>query len=555
MLITDILRKTLIFSHLRNNILFAFCLPLSAFCFLSVPAYANSSQNNDVIAKYKHLSHRQLLDTADYYLKSNNYPAALVCYSLIINTPTKETDLEKLKSTIDAYNKMAVIYYYMCDYRSAYDFLIKALFLSEKYNYDSFLPKIFTNIGNIYFSFAQYDLAELYYSKALDLCHGDAVSVVVLSNLGAINAKHEKTDSAFYFLSRALEISRQHNNIHICNILNNVASCYQQEKQIDSAFHHFRLSLNEARKHHKTALEAQNLSDLSKLFFEIRKTDSALHYINLSNSIAEQNNFLKIRAENHLTLSKIEEAKGRIKSAFEHYKIYADLKDSVFNVDQLGNINQLQQSYETLKTDQQIEQLVLEQEIKEHTIRYQRIIWITTSFILLLVTTGLVYISLQKRNLSRAYKVLFEKNLEIINLQENPSKIYSEKVKKNTLNNEVQDEILDRILALMENTSIICDPQFSINMLAGLVNSNHIYVSQVINNVLKKNFRSFLNDYRIREAQRLFSEPDAAKYTIESVALDVGFKSKSSFYDAFKEITGITPNFYLKAMQEQRRGA
>jgi AraC-like DNA-binding protein len=232
--------------------------------------------------------------------------------------------------------------------------------------------------------------------------------------------------------------------------------------------------------------------------------------------------------------------------------MYADLKDSIFTADQLSGINQLQHSYEISKTHQQIEQLIVEQEINERTIRYQKIIWIITSLILIFVTTGLIYIFFQKKNLSIAYKVLFEKNLEIMNLQENPSKSYSEKVRKHTLNNEIQDEILDKILILMEDIAIVCDPQFSINKLAGLVSSNHIYVSQVINNVLKKNFRSFLNGYRIREAQRLFSEPDAVKYTIESVALEVGFKSKSSFYDAFKEITGITPNFYLKAMQGQQ---
>jgi AraC-like DNA-binding protein len=58
-----------------------------------------------------------------------------------------------------------------------------------------------------------------------------------------------------------------------------------------------------------------------------------------------------------------------------------------------------------------------------------------------------------------------------------------------------------------------------------------------------------LNEYRVREAQRLFAQPDAAKYTIESVSLIVGYKSRSTFREAFAEITGVSPSFYLKSIQ------
>jgi len=111
----------------------------------------------------------------------------------------------------------------------------------------------------------------------------------------------------------------------------------------------------------------------------------------------------------------------------------------------------------------------------------------------------------------------------------------------------MQEELLNRILAIMEDASTICDTEFSLDKLAELVQSNQNYVSQVINIALKKNFRSFLNSYRIKEVQRLFSEPDAAKYTIESLATMAGFKSPSAFRNAFKETTGVSPSFYVKS--------
>jgi AraC-like DNA-binding protein len=104
----------------------------------------------------------------------------------------------------------------------------------------------------------------------------------------------------------------------------------------------------------------------------------------------------------------------------------------------------------------------------------------------------------------------------------------------------------------MEDPVIACNTEFSLDKLAELVQSNQNYVSQVISIALKKNFRSFLNGYRIKEVQRLFSEPDAAKYTIESLATMAGFKSPSAFRNAFKEITGVSPSFYLTSIQEKR---
>jgi len=170
------------------------------------------------------------------------------------------------------------------------------------------------------------------------------------------------------------------------------------------------------------------------------------------------------------------------------------------------------------------------------------------------------------RKLKTAYKVLFDKNVEIIELQNKipetsnndkdtlNRKLISapennnEKSKKIVLPEPLQKELLSRILAFMENTSQICNPDFTMERLSESIHSNHLYVSHVINNILKKNFNSFLNSYRIRESQKLFSDPNTSKYTVEFVAKTVGYKSRNSFNEAFKEITGITPGFYTKAL-------
>jgi AraC-like DNA-binding protein len=491
-----------------------------------------------------------LLDTAYYYFGKRSTDTALVCFSLIINTTSKDADFEQQKRVIEAYNKSGVIYCQMYDYRTGYEHFIKALLLCEKYNAVSYQSNILLNIGHVYYHFNKFDIATSYCMEALKLCQDSVAMVLILNNLGASGREGKNLDSVFYFLTKSLQISKRHDNVYLYNILNNFASLYEKSERYDSAFSYYHLALEEARKNNVVELEAENLMNLSQLFLKINKIDSALRYIDLSNAVAKQNNLLNILAENHLTLSKIEESKGLTKSAFAHYKTYVNLKDSIFNVDKFAEINQLQRLYEVSKTDQQIEQLVLEQRIKERTIHYQRIIQMITWVVLIFVSAILMYIFFQKKNLNKAYKALFEKNIEIINLQENSLESHQRQYKKIIPSDDLQNELVDKILTIMEDTSVICDAKFSMDRLSELVQSNQKYVSQVINTTLKKNFRSFLNEYRIREAQRLFSELDTSRYTIDSVALQVGFKSPSGFRTIFKEITGVSPNFYLQSIRE-----
>ena len=517
---------------------------------LSVPVYAqnpnkNASQNEILFSKLKQLSQQQLLDTADYYFNRNSYDSALICYKLIINAPVS-VDREQHVRVIEAINKTVAIYYYLGDYRTAYRYAIDALILCEKQNLLSRQYKFYNTIGNIYLRFKELNIAKSYYNKAINTCEDSTRLNYIYNNLGICELDFGNYDSAFYYLNKALQ-SWKRSGIDLCCIYNNIASIYHDTKRYDSAYYYYQLSLSEERVNSRIYVKVQTLSDLGKLFFDMNQHDSAKYYINLSITIAAENKLLRNIAENYLILSEIEESKGNIKKAFEYYKIQAAFKDSILSTSVFSDISQLQNLYEIRKTDQQIEQLILEQHIKERTIHLQKIIWFITLVVLILVSIGLWYIYIQKRNLNISYKLLFEKNIEIIESQKQETQ--REKYLKSALNNSQQNELLNRILVLMDDVSTFSDADFSLEQLAELAQSNTTYVSLVINNVLKQNFRSFLNTYRVREAQRLFSEPDAEKYTIESVSLRVGFKSQNTFYIAFKEITGVTPKYYLKSIQ------
>ncbi len=519
--------------------------PHSLFDTYDLPAGPSVSET--ILSKYRHLPPKNLLDTAIYYDRKGLIDTALICYNLLIHTPEKDsrdTILPSLK--IKALNASGVVYYYwMSDYLKAYQLLITALDMCETYPDDETEFMIRANIGNIYSRFDEYSLAKQQYYDALELSRDSVNIMMVLNNIAAADLENGELDDALRNINLSQDINSRHNNQRLFIILNTRASIYQKMGMFEPALRDFKMALDESRKNDKIEYEAENLTSLGELFLEAGRTDSATMYIDASNVIAKENRLYNIILDNYLALSEIERFKGRYSGALDYMGRYNGLRDSLFGVDKLVNINQLNLLNDMSKTNRQIEKLALEQEIRDRVISSQKVLLVILFVLLLLAVILLLFVFAQNNKLNKAYRTLFEKNIEIIELQDN-----SPRKQPKTATGYDDGELLRKILAIMEDTEVICNPKFSINVLASLVEANHIYVSQVINNTLHKNFRSFLNGYRIREAQRLFSETDAAKYTIESVSLQVGYKSRSTFREAFTEITGVSPSFYLKSMQE-----
>jgi AraC-like DNA-binding protein len=70
---------------------------------------------------------------------------------------------------------------------------------------------------------------------------------------------------------------------------------------------------------------------------------------------------------------------------------------------------------------------------------------------------------------------------------------------------------------------------------------NYKYISQAINHKFGKNFISLISEYRIEEAKKMIFHPDSQNITLEAIGELCGFQSKSTFFIAFKKITGQTP--------------
>ncbi len=119
-----------------------------------------------------------------------------------------------------------------------------------------------------------------------------------------------------------------------------------------------------------------------------------------------------------------------------------------------------------------------------------------------------------------------------------------EKYQKSGLTEEVSGELHVRLKRLMIEEALYKNSELSITDLAFQLGVHPNHLSQVINQLEKKNFYDFVNTYRVEEFKRLIALQKNQQFTLLSLAYDCGFSSKTSFNRCFKKATGLTPSEY-----------
>lgn len=119
-----------------------------------------------------------------------------------------------------------------------------------------------------------------------------------------------------------------------------------------------------------------------------------------------------------------------------------------------------------------------------------------------------------------------------------------EKYKNKTIDQKTLAAISQK-LGLITEQELFLNPNFTLEEAAKELKLSKHTLSQYVNEILGKSFSNLIKEYRIEKAKKLLETKK--NYTIESLGYDSGFTSKSTFFTAFKKVTGLTPAEYQKA--------
>ncbi len=113
-----------------------------------------------------------------------------------------------------------------------------------------------------------------------------------------------------------------------------------------------------------------------------------------------------------------------------------------------------------------------------------------------------------------------------------------DKYGRSALTDDHARRIAAKIELAMQRDQLHRDPNLSLWDLAKHISTSSNYVSQTLNETIGETFFDYVNRWRIRDAVREIEQTDQ---TILTIAYDVGFNSRSSFYKAFKREIGGMP--------------
>lgn len=185
------------------------------------------------------------------------------------------------------------------------------------------------------------------------------------------------------------------------------------------------------------------------------------------------------------------------------------------SVSLLQGINQLRQA------NQQAEQI-----IKLH----KAVMWLL-AIVAFMAGFFLMLMFIKNNQLRQAYNTLAQKIKDDLNLQKN--NIIPDSIGNNQLH--------QRLVKLMEERKPYLHKTINLNKLSLELGTNQTYLSKLINQQYQINFNEFVNKHRVEEACRLIVDGHLKQHSLEQLAEQCGFNSKSTFYAAFKQFTGLTP--------------
>lgn len=90
------------------------------------------------------------------------------------------------------------------------------------------------------------------------------------------------------------------------------------------------------------------------------------------------------------------------------------------------------------------------------------------------------------------------------------------------------------------------NPGCDLKFFSDAIDMKPYIVSSILNKDLGTTFYDFVGDLRAARAMELLCDERGKQLTIDSIAEESGFKSKATFYKAFKKKYAKTPSYYLK---------
>ena len=538
---------------------------LASVMMLDANAY-NVNQHNQWVK----VSTEDLMRRGQDYLQNKGWvDSAMVCYSIVANRVQNNNLESKDKYQIArALNNLGYIYAtYYYDFQKAYENLNKSMELSKLYGFDNNLAYSYLNMASIFDSRNRLFANDALSTEALDntkLAFDFAVkakewNVAVTSIYNMLEMIHNKAD--FELITPDLT---RFKNLQLtdsvemwqCTRMFCKATEAFQAGQYQQALNYYEKMLGEAQEimTNRQQCIIKAMQQKAAVLAVMRHYEEAISCLREVEHIALDNGMQSELIDNYRAMAQVYDAMGNRQMAEQLDYKFLKARDEFIQKSHAEMVEKSRFLDEMRRVNDQVAQIQA-----KHERAHQLLLMMTLiAVIILIAMVLLVRSNIKQRNYIRH---LYEKNVQLLDVKVTAEQPASHSIDKqedsapkyqSQLDQESKDRLFERIKDVMNDIAIICKPDFSLQQLAIQVGSNYKYVSQVVNESYGKSFKQVLNEQRVREACRILNDPNqSAHLTIEAIAANLGFNSRSNFTVTFKRITGISPSDFMKMAKEK----
>lgn len=306
-------------------------------------------------------------------------------------------------------------------YVKALDIFQQTLKIREEIGNKTGIATSLMNIGNIYSLQNRVQRALEYYEKALSiqLEIGDQYGIAnAYHSLATLNYSLEQYDKSLNQYQKALQIRQEIGNKDgIARSYTTIGSVYLMNQEYDKAKEAYQKALEVSLDIGQKSSQIYGLKGLAEAYFGLKNDQRALHYAQQALELVETTQDRPTRQNIYETLVRIYERMGQPEQAFENYRSYTILKDSILNTETSKQLTQMQVKYETEKKELVISSK--DNEIRllaEASLYRQRLTWIGGAIALLLFGFIVLYRSrkfaVRAKNLHQHYSRLLLQSQE-----------------------------------------------------------------------------------------------------------------------------------------------